>query len=392
MGKTVNSFFCGAGGFDLGFIQAGFDIVGAWDFDKYAVKSYSDNISDHVKQMDITVMTGEDVPTASGWLFGFPCTDISYAGKQAGMIKGETRSGLFFEVMRLLGEVEQKPDWILAENVKAVGKLIPEIEYEYDKAGYRLVYTMYNSKFHNLPQSRERFFLLGIRKDLDLDFVFPEQQTAFVPKLSSILDEEVDEKFYIDSDKAAKVIEQAKQRVKLEGVHACITPDRVEKRQNGRRAKENEAEMYTLTAQDMHGIIVLGRAEGINGHDILKRVYSVDGVSPTLNTCGGGNTQPKILEVGSLKPDHCTRSGQRDVVWDAHGIAGTLMSSDYKQPRPILHEYRVRKLTPNEYKKLQGFPSWYKQTVSNSQFYKQMGNAVSVPVSHFIAKAISEQL
>ena len=73
----INSFFCGAGGFDLGFIQAGFDVEGAWDFDKYAVESYRHNIGDHVKQADVSKMTGADIPKANGWLFGFPCQDIA---------------------------------------------------------------------------------------------------------------------------------------------------------------------------------------------------------------------------------------------------------------------------------------------------------------------------
>jgi DNA (cytosine-5)-methyltransferase 1 len=213
-GMKVNSFFCGAGGMDLGFIQAGFDVVGAWDFDKYAVESYAHNIGMNVDRMSVTDMKGSDVPKVNGWLFGFPCQDISIAGKQKGMIKGETRSGLFYEIMRLLGEVKDKPEWILAENVKAVNKFIPTIEEEYDKAGYVLVSPqLYNTKYWFLPQNRERFFLLGLRKDLAKTFVFPEQQTEFIPKLSSVLESDVDEKYYIDDVKTTKIIEQAMERI-----------------------------------------------------------------------------------------------------------------------------------------------------------------------------------
>jgi DNA (cytosine-5)-methyltransferase 1 len=130
----------------------------------------------------------------------------------------------------------------------------------------------------------------------------------------------------------------------------------------------------------------------MKGNETVRRVYDPEGLAPTLTTSEGGHRQPKIMVAGSLKPDHCTRIGQRDVVWDAEGIAGTLNATDYKQPRPILHQYRVRKLTPREYARLQGFPDTYEQVVSNSQFYKQMGNAVSVPVAYAIAKAIKEQL
>lgn len=429
----VNSFFCGAGGFDLGFIQAGFEITGACDFDKYAVESYRHNIGEHVQQADVSKMKGEDIPKAHGWLFGFPCQDISVAGKQAGMIKGETRSGLFYEIMRLLGEVSDKPEWILAENVKAVNKFIPTIEEEYDKAGYKLVYQLYNSKYWGVPQNRERYFLLGLRKDLDKPFVFPVQKTDFIPKLSSILEENVDEKYYIDDLKAAKIIEQAMNKIELKEIHPCITPDRLERRQQGRRAKPNEEEMFTLTAQDLHGVIqaepkieMLGLLD-MKGNEVVRRVYDPEGLAHTLTTSEGGHRQPKILTIGNTNP---SGRGMNGNVFDSEGlaptlttnkgegikvtvsynrkdgiereidVAGALTSSDWrglnqnqsKSAVVELPQFRVRKLTPREYARLQGFPDTYEQIVSNSQFYKQMGNAVTVNVSHAIAKAIGEQL
>lgn len=82
---TLNDFFCGCGGLGLGFQNAGFKIVGAWDFDKYAVATYRENVGDHVVQADIQKMCIEDVPKADVWAFGFPCQDLSVAGKQAGI-------------------------------------------------------------------------------------------------------------------------------------------------------------------------------------------------------------------------------------------------------------------------------------------------------------------
>lgn len=79
---TLNDFFCGCGGLGLGFQNAGFKIVGAWDFDKYAVATYRENVGDHVVQADIQKMCIEDVPKADVWAFGFPCQDLSVAGKQ----------------------------------------------------------------------------------------------------------------------------------------------------------------------------------------------------------------------------------------------------------------------------------------------------------------------
>lgn len=288
---TVNDFFCGCGGLGLGFKQAGYTIAGSWDFDKYAVQTYRANVDSNVIQADITTMTISDIPYADVWTFGFPCQDLSVAGNQAGMLlkckdckevyevrdpniapsavqcpkcnstsyEPMSRSGLFFEIMRLLDEAEsqKRPKILMAENVKALRPYLPILEAEYAKRGYRTYYTMYNSKFWGVPQNRERYFVVGVRNDLKGDFIFPDEQHEDVPKLSSILETEVDEKYYISDDKAKVIIEQALNKLKTLGdCHATITPDRINKRQNGPRAKENEKEMFTLTAQDLHGVII----------------------------------------------------------------------------------------------------------------------------------------
>lgn len=287
---TLNDFFCGCGGIGIGFQEAGFKIVGAWDFDKYAVQTYKENVGDHVVQADITKMTIGDVPKADVWAFGFPCQDLSVAGKQLGMemaCKGcgekwtlyfdidvstvkckkcggaehrpSGRSALFFEIMRLLDEADEdkRPYVLMAENVKALKPYLPILEAEYAKRGYRTYYTLFNSKFWGVPQNRERYFVVGIRDDIKGEFTFPEEQHEYVPKLSSVLETNVDEKYYISDDKAKTIIDQALKKLESLGYcHATITPDRVDKRQNGRRAKEDEDPMFTLTAQDLHGVIV----------------------------------------------------------------------------------------------------------------------------------------
>lgn len=138
MQPIVNDFFCGCGGMGVGFLNAGYKIAGAWDFDKYAVQSYDHNVGHHVKQADIKEMTWQDVPFAHVWAFGFPCQDLSVAGKQAGLLlkcqdcdsdfaidpsnftgqttcpscgsknyKAASRSGCFYEIMRLIDETRE---------------------------------------------------------------------------------------------------------------------------------------------------------------------------------------------------------------------------------------------------------------------------------------------
>lgn len=456
---TLNDFFCGCGGLGLGFQNAGFKIVGAWDFDKYAVATYRENVGDHVVQADIQKMHIEDVPKADVWAFGFPCQDLSVAGKQAGIKlecadcgtvwevsaetyseenlcpgcggtnhKAATRSGMFFEIMRLLAEARERepenvPKVLVAENVKALRKLLPVLEAEYGKAGYKCHAQLFNSKYWGVPQNRERYIVVGTLDSLPDTYTYPEEQHDYVPKLSTILEADVDDKFYIADEKAHKIIDQALQRISSMGkVHATITPDRVDKRQNGRRSKEDEDPMFTLTAQDLHGVIV----DDTYGYPTEReREPQPQGL-------------PRILQVA-----HKGSGGQKGWIHHTAGIVGAVTATDYKDPKYILEErgedmenedikvvglldisshdhsrrvhdpegisptatavaggthhikifdhtkYRVRKLTPTEYGRLQAFPmdNW-KQVVSNSQAYKQFGNAVTVTLAEGIGKSV----
>ncbi|WP_297624379.1 hypothetical protein [uncultured Rikenella sp.] len=129
----------------------------------------------------------------------------------------------------------------------------------------------------------------------------PEQNEdpELVPRLSEFLDDEVPENFYISDDKARKIIEQALQKLsELGKVHATITPDRIEKRQNGRRAKEDEEPMFTLTAQDLHGVIIQTEEDDENGV-LVTEICAESGLLDP-NGCG------KTLRVGggSLSKKH----------------------------------------------------------------------------------------
>lgn len=322
---TLNDFFCGCGGLGLGFQNAGFKIVGAWDFDKYAVATYRENVGDHVVQADIQKMHIEGVPKADVWAFGFPCQDLSVAGKQAGIKlecadcgtiwevsaetyseenlcpgcggtnhKAATRSGMFFEIMRLLAEARERepekvPKVLVAENVKALRKLLPVLEAEYGKAGYKCHAQLFNSKYWGVPQNRERYIVVGTLDSLPDTYTYPEEQHDYVPKLSTILEADVDDKFYIADEKAHKIIDQALQRISSMGkVHATITPDRVDKRQNGRRSKEDEDPMFTLTAQDLHGVIL--RPERTEYGKSIRKEYE------------SGNVEEKWGNMRTLQP------------------------------------------------------------------------------------------
>lgn len=323
MQYTVNDFFCGCGGMGIGFKNAGFNVIWACDFDKFCVKTYKENVGDYCVLADVRELTYKDVPMADVWTFGFPCQDLSVAGKQKGFeflcqdcktewnyniypqaptdihcpncggrnFRASTRSGCFFEMMRLLDETamfspENTPKVLMAENVKGLRKYIPALVAEFEKRGYRTYVQLFNSKYWNVPQNRERYFIVGVKAELP-EFSFPQEQHEFIPKLSSALDKNVDDKYYLSTEKANEIIKQALEKLtKLEHCHATITPDRIKKRQNGPRSKANEKEMFTLTAQDIHGVI-------INNICAETGLLNPDGCAKTLRVGGDGSIDKK---------------------------------------------------------------------------------------------------
>ena len=360
----VNDFFCGAGGMGIGFKKAGYEIAGSWDFDKYAVLSYRHNVSNKVVLLDVREMRGHDVTDADVWTFGFPCQDLSLAGKRKGMIKNETRSGTFYEIMRLLREVNRQeggklPKVLLAENVKGVKKYLPEIEKEYDEAGYRMMYTVYNSKYWGVPQNRERYFIVGIRKDLTKAFVFPKENKSHVPNLTPFLDVSVDSKYYMKQEKANDMIQKMKER-------GFKTVDLFTSALIHSRGLEARKDFVSHCIKGAEG----GSSKNFV---IIDDTYGYDGIriypdySPTLRS---------------------HRQGQKVVYQNPKAyIEGDSALIESNEPK-----YLLRRLTPREYARLQGFPENFEQIVSDTQFYRQMGNAVTVTVSYAIAKAIKEYL
>ena len=151
-------FFSGIGGFHSGLELAGMECVGWCEFDKFAQASYKAmyNTDNLWFGSDVTKVKGKDLPKADLWTFGFPCQDISIAGKQEGIKEG-TRSGLFYEIMRLIDECEEnKPKWLVCENVKNLlsidgGGGFLNVVGEMAERGYSIEWKVYNSKNYGVP-------------------------------------------------------------------------------------------------------------------------------------------------------------------------------------------------------------------------------------------------
>lgn len=201
---TVNELFAGIGAFRKALINLNIphEIVGISEIDKFAIKSYNAIYGDTRNYGDISKASKLDY--ADLWTYGFPCQDLSNAGNRQGMIKGKTRSGLLYEVQRLLGVsalYDELPKYLILENVKPlVGKKFsPKFE-EWlawlSGCGYNTYWQIMNAADYGIPQKRERVIAVSIRKDIDKGFSFPHPIPLKV-QFKDLLEDEVDEKYYL---------------------------------------------------------------------------------------------------------------------------------------------------------------------------------------------------
>lgn len=416
-------FFAGIGGFRKGMELAGHKCVGFCEFDKFATASY---ISMHLltqKQReslekvplkkrqkeilkeeyrngewyanDIRRVYARDIPRADCWCFGFPCQDISVAGKQIGF-QGN-RSSLFFRVMYLIGQLEEenKPTYLFIENVKNLlsvngGWDFARLLVEMDRKGYDAEWQVLNSKDFGVPQNRERCFIIGHLRGRSTAKVFPVEGTdgensvqivghkdgyrrntqVFAPEALDTgqggeRGHHVTLPCFIDlCYEGSQMTEQARclkaRYYKGMANHAgqdsgiaipVLTPDRAEKRQNGRRFKDDGEPMFTLTGQDRHGI-------------------AIEVKEATAKTLDTSCNQGIFVQVSDELIVYA--------VW-------------YEKLQCYI---AIRKLTPKECFRLQGWADDYFEKAafvnSDSQLYKQAGNGVTVNVIFDIAKKLKE--
>lgn len=319
-------FFAGIGGFRLGMESAGHKCVGYVEKDKFARKSYEAiyNPEGEWTWDDVTTIDYRKLPRADAWCFGFPCQDISVANEDGKGFNGN-KSSLYFAITKRLRQTkewdtERMPSYLLIENVKNFlsingGWDFLLVQIELDEIGYDCEWQVLNSKDFRVPQNRERIFIVGHLRGRGTRKIFP-------------------------------VIGEMQNHIK------CI-----------------------------------GRLD-IKGDDLIKRVYDPLGIGPTLNTMQGGNRQPKIIQP-VLTPDRINKRQNGRRMKNAGEPMFTLTSQNRYR---IYDGYRIRKLTPRECWRLQGFPddAFDKAATvnSNSQLYKQAGNSVTVNVIYEIAKRL----
>ena len=420
--------FAGIGGFRLGMESSGHECIGFCEIDKFARASYKaiHNTEGEIELHDITTVTDDEV-RAIGHVDvicgGFPCQAFSIAGARRGF--EDTRGTLFFEIARFASILE--PKYLFLENVKGLlnhdrGNTFKTILGALDGLGYDVEWQVLNSKNFSVPQNRERVFIIGHLRGKRTRNVFPigresEQSDRQQSKIEIVGNAKNPNgtsqgtgSVVYDSNGLIGTLCARDYKEPKQVAIPVLTPDRANKRQNGRRFKTDGEPMFTLTAQDRHGVVVekkvkqvgnLIATESFGGNPHRGRVYDISGISPCLNCVGGGGLEPKIrvkeatkqgyaeAEIGdSVNLSHPNSKTRRGRV--GKQIANTLLTGESQGV--VEPDFRIRKLTPRECWRLQGFPDWAfdkaQEVNSNSQLYKQAGNSVTVNVIEVIAREL----
>ena len=377
------------------------------EYDKYAIQSYNAIHGTNFKPSSINDWTAKDLgitePDKYTYLmtYSFPCQDLSLAGNQKGMARGDnTRSGLLWEVERLLDECNGNlPDVLLMENVpQVIGAKNIEHFAEWlaklDSLGYKSKWELLNAKNYGIPQNRNRCFMVSIKGDYYYDFPKPMPLKL---RLKDMLEDEVNEKYYLIVKQIAKIAFLGNKPYieKGTGIHQSNTI-------------QTKDIINTLTAGDYKATPMIIEPKCIKVADLnipgrmesACRVYSPDGIAPACNTCGGGGLETKIMEEqetsGIIYEKPLERKGWHNKaceVLNPNGITTCIHTQSNNLLQKIKVDYRIRKLTPKECWRLMGFTDESfdkaKQSgMSNSQLYKQAGNSIVVNVLEAIFKEI----
>ena len=308
----VVSLFSGCGGLDLGFMNAGFEIVWANDIFHDAAKTYEINIGKHIDTRNITEINVDEIPNCDGIIGGFPCQGFSVANM--GRTVDDKRNTLYLEFIRIVkGKV---PKFFIAENVKGIltlgkGVVFQKIKQDFADAGYEVFHHLFNVADYGVPQKRERLIIVGVRKDIKINYKYP---TPY-------------EKIYTLKD-ALKKGELYKKDV----------PN-----SSGSKYPEHKKRILDLVPPKGYwrDLPVDLQKEYMGGSFYL----------------GGGKT-----------------GMARRIGWDEPSL--TLTCSPAQKQTERCHPDETRPFTVREYARIQTFPDDWKFSGSTSQCYKQIGNAV----------------
>lgn len=423
----VVSLFSGAGGMDLGFLNAGFEIIWANDFFEDAVNSYRKNIGKHMIHGDITKISSKDIPDGADIIIGgFPCQGFSVANTKRSM--EDKRNFLYKEMLRVIKD--KKPKFFVAENVKGLlsmenGKVIEMIKSDFESLGYKVDARLLNAAEYGVPQARERVVIIG--NNIGVENPYPikthyiegvtEAKEGLLPAITTeqaigfLANKKLTKnEIHISNDELKKHIEQT-HLVDVEGFYRNlgISQDCKELVIKNHIASENVADTFW------------GRKYDVNQHEICdylrywrdkagwttKRVDEHFGYSYTAghwfrkDNNSGSIPKPedwwelkKIFGFDDKYDKAVTTLVEKEIQYEQ-----SLRITNWDRPSdtitatsPEIHVNKMRRLSARECSILQTFPLSYEFTGSLNKMYTQIGNAVPVTLATQIAKGISDSI
>lgn len=352
--KTLRVFesFAGYGSQSLALRNLGVkhEVVAISEIDKYALQAYYSLHDEDIPNLgDISKLRVEDIPKHDLFTYSFPCQDISVAGKQAGIEKGQTRSGLLYECERIIEHC--KPKYLLMENVKnLVGK---KFKVQFDEwleylegLGYTNYWKVLNAKDYGVPQNRERVFVISVSGEHN-PYEFPKP-IKLDKVIKDILEDRVDEKYYLSNDTLKKFIPNVFSKYTLN--KSSVTPQimdvgYIKKSENGTKHQSNtvldeQHLMRTLTACDYKSpqlitikgnvdkIIQVGNTENWDNPQ-RGRIYLKEGISHSLNTVVGGGLEPKII---------CEQRSDEGLRFFKDNLCGTIRTIDSGGDKRVIEQ------------------------------------------------------
>ena len=285
-----------------------YDLVGWSEINKYAIQAHNAVYPQYAGRNygDISkVDWGGQVPDFDLFTYSFPCQSISAAGRQEGLTKGSgTRSSLLWECEKAISI--KRPKYLLMENVKALvqKKFMPMFDewlHLLENYGYTNYWAVLNAKDFGVPQNRERVFCVSIHGDHE-PFEFPKPM-QLEKVLGDALEDDVDETYFLSSERIdgllTSTLKEMRTRngfsfhVKKKATSPLPSPTSVEEAEKPTILYMKATEFHNNEVMQIGNLIPDRPGRFSNSH--RGRVYSTCGIAPTLNTCGGGNLEPKIL-------------------------------------------------------------------------------------------------
>ncbi len=404
MELTTAEMYSGIGGMRFGLRKAGWKTVWANDINKYACQIYRKNFGEQeLVEGDIQTIDASAVPNHDLLTAGFPCPSFSLAGKRKGF--EDSRGTLFFEITRIAEA--KRPRLLLLENVKGLlsndeGRTFAKILQTLDDLGYDVEWQVLNSKHFGVPQNRERVFIIGHLRTEPTRQIFPiGEANSMASKKASRQQEQIstciDSNYWKGADKHG-------QRTVVLQEHSFSGEDG---RGRGFRTYDNEVPALTQQMGTGGNNIPMVVADRTRSYTNMGR--NLESPKPITNALSSvqkdnlvlavetAHTKANMKEGRFSKECHALDGGKSKAVMVANAVDcdgylryGERPRDENGKPQLLpIGIRRIRRLTPIECERLQGFPDGWTEGVSDTQRYKVLGNAVTTNVIEFLGQRLS---